>query len=41
MMLFIIESNTYKTTIKGIAPKCKINNNINEDINMHNRIAFN
>ena len=31
----------YKTTIKGIAAKLKKNNNINEDINMHNRIEFN
>ena len=40
-MLFIIESITYKTTINGMAAKLKKNNNINEDINMHNRIAFN
>ena len=40
-MLFIIESIMYKTTIKGMAAKLKKNNNINEDINMHNRIAFN
>ena len=40
-MLFMIESNIYKTTIKGIAAKLKKNNNINEDINMHNLIVFN